>query len=108
MLQMRLVEDICVKLLRLLHPGSDDFCVKVEAVTTVDGKTSGYECLITGQGEGRVTGLVTAHIAERLYRSSFPAGVFHIEQLFQPLDILEGLSSYGLSFHHQPVSRPPV
>jgi hypothetical protein len=107
-LRIKLRQDIGVKALRLLHPGSDDFCIKVEAATIADGKTSGYECLITGRGEERVTGLVTAHVTERLYRSSFPAGVFHIEQLFQPLDILEGLSSYGLSFHHQPVNSPHV
>lgn len=108
LLRMKLAQDIGIKALRLLHPGSDEFCVKVEAITTVDSKTLGYECLITGRGEGRVTGLVTAHVAERLNGSSFPAGVFHIEQLFQPLDIIAGLSSYGLSFHHQPVNRPYV
>ncbi|MCC6611843.1 MAG: saccharopine dehydrogenase NADP-binding domain-containing protein [Anaerolineae bacterium] len=107
-LRLKLAQDVGVKALRLLHPGSDEFYVKVEAITTVDGNPSGYECLITGRGEGRVTGLVTAHVAESLYRSSFPAGVFHIEQLFQPLDILEELGSYGLSFYHQPVNSPHV
>ncbi|QPC83136.1 saccharopine dehydrogenase NADP-binding domain-containing protein [Phototrophicus methaneseepsis] len=90
-LRLKLAQDIGIRALRLLHPGSDDFCIKVEASTTGDGKTLGYECLITGRGEGRVTGLVTAHVAERLYRSSFPAGIFRIEQLFQPLDILEAI-----------------
>ena len=108
LLRLKLAQDIGVRALRLLHPGSDDFCVKVEAVATVDRKTTGCECLITGRGEGRITGLITAHVAESVYQSSFPAGVFHIEQLFQPLDIILRLGSYGLSFHHQPMNSPQV
>lgn len=107
-LRMKLVQDIGVKTLRLLHSGSDGFCVKVEAITVANGKTLGHEGVIAGRGEGRITGLVAAHVAESLYQSSFSAGVFHIEQLFQPLDIIVGLSSYGLSFHHQPVDNPHV
>jgi saccharopine dehydrogenase (NAD+, L-lysine forming) len=105
-LRLKLAQDPGIKTLSLLRPGSDGFCVKVEATTTIGGKLSGYECLITGRGEGRMTGLVTAQVAAHLYRSSFPAGVFHLEQLFQPLDVLAGLSSYGVSFHHQSLNDP--
>lgn len=108
LLSQKLAHDIDVRALRLLHPGSDDFCVVVEAVATVERKTSGCECLITGRGQGRITGLITAHVAESVYQSSFPAGVFHIEQLFQPLDIILRLGSYGLSFHHQSMNSPQV
>jgi hypothetical protein len=101
LLRLKIAQDIGVKALRRFHPGSNVFCIKVEAIATGDSTTSGYECLINGRGEGRITGLITAQVAEHLYWSSLPVGVFHIEQLFQPLDVISRLTSYGLHFHHR-------
>ncbi|WP_156114235.1 hypothetical protein [Myxosarcina sp. GI1] len=43
-----------------------------------------------------ITGLVAAKVAEHLYTSSLPSGVFHIEQLFDPLEFIENLKGNGL------------
>lgn len=78
--------------------GSNKFVIKVDDRGIVDGKLAWYEPSIRGQGEGMITGLVAAKVAEHLYTSSLPSGVFHIEQLFEPIEFIESLSGNGLIF----------
>lgn len=97
LLKLKIVQNFLIKLLKLFRFGSDQFVVKVEAGSN---RKQGalYECSISGNGEGNIAGLVAAQVAEKLYTSSFAFGVFHIEQLFNPLEFIESLSGNGLRF----------
>ena len=93
LLRFETMKRMYLKLLGSIHIGSDLFIAQVVANGTVDGKSTSYTCSVSGHGEGRMTGLVAAKVAEHLYTSTAPAGVLHIEQLFdQPRVFIEELS----------------
>jgi saccharopine dehydrogenase (NAD+, L-lysine forming) len=94
------VERLLVSLLKQLHFGSAEFVVKVDGGNFPD-QGALYECSLWGEVEGRVTGLVAAKVAEKLVLSSYPAGVFHIEQLFTLHEFLENLCQHGLKFEEK-------
>jgi len=93
LLRFETMKRMYLKLLGSIHIGSDLFIAQVVANGTVDGKSTSYTCSVSGHGEGRMTGLVAAKVAEHLYTSTAPAGVLHIEQLFdQPRVFIEEVS----------------
>jgi len=92
LLKIRIVQNILIKSLKLFRFGSDQFVLKVEGGS--DRKQGLlYECSVSGNGQGNNTGLVAAKVAEKLYISSFPSGVFQIEQLFEPINFIDSLSN---------------
>jgi len=91
--------------LKRLHLGSEEIVIKVEAGNSPE-KGVLYECSLSGESEARVTGLVTAKVAEKIVLSPFPSGVFHIEQLLAPLEFLESLSDHGLEFEEKEFVTP--
>lgn len=103
LLRIPAVKKMYLKLLGSIHMGSDVFIAQAVAEGTVDGKpTSSYTCSVSGHLEGRITGLVAAEVAEHLYTSTTPPGVFHIEQLFdQPREFIEKFSKRApdLEYH---------
>src|SRR5215212_9782007 len=52
---------------------------------------------LRGNGEARATGIVAALVAERLCASPCEPGVFHIEQLFEPVEIFDRVEDRGLT-----------
>ncbi|MGB7417453.1 MAG: saccharopine dehydrogenase NADP-binding domain-containing protein [Thermosynechococcaceae cyanobacterium] len=100
LLSIKGVEGFLVGLLKQLHFGSAEFVVKVEGSTSQE-QGDLYECSLWGEVEGRVTGLVAAKVAENLVLSSYPSGVFHIEQLFTLHEFLENLGQHGLEFEEK-------
>jgi saccharopine dehydrogenase (NAD+, L-lysine forming) len=100
LLNLKSVERLLVSLLKRLHFGSAEFVVKVDG-GNVPEKGALYECSLWGEVEGRVTGLVAAKVAEKLLLSSYPVGVFHIEQLFTLHEFLESLGQHGLKFEEK-------
>jgi saccharopine dehydrogenase (NAD+, L-lysine forming) len=54
---------------------------------------SGRQSVLTGRREASLTGLVAAEAARRLLERGATPGVFHIEQLFDPVDVLDRLAS---------------
>lgn len=99
-LTVKRVESFLIRLLKHLRFGSAEFAIKVEGGHSREEQAL-YECSLSGEFEGRITGLVAAKVAERLALSSFPSGVFHIEQLFTPLEFLESLGHAGLKFEEK-------
>ena len=75
--------------------GTDGFAIKVEAEGLAGAFPRTYACSISGREEGRATGIVAALVAERLYASSCRPGVYHIEQLFDPLAVSGTVSAHG-------------
>ena len=84
-----------MKILKISNYGSELFAVKVSAgVDQENGYI--YESSLFGIGEAQTTGLVAAKVAESLLTSSFPTGVFHIEELIDPLELFRELN--GIEF----------
>ncbi len=90
LLKFRIIQDFMIKLFQTFPFGSDQFILKAEAGYN---RRQGvlYECSIHGNGEGENTGMVAAKVAEKLYTSSFPSGVFQIEELFEPIKFFDSL-----------------
>ncbi len=97
MLDFKPVQNFLINVLKVFHFGSDQFVVKVEGGHNQE-KGALHECSLSGNGEASITGAVAAKVAERLYTSSFASGVFHIEQLFDPLEFIESLNHKNLRF----------
>lgn len=93
------VEDLTVKLSMAVHYGSDKFVLQVEAGGEKDGCSQTQTVAITGNGQSKGTGLVTVQTVERLLSEDFPTGVFHSEQLFEPLPFIQRLAEDELVFH---------
>ena len=98
LLRFRIAREFLVRLFRAVHFGSDQFAVRVDMQGVADGKGITRASAITGHKEGHTTGMVAAEVAERLYTGSHSAGVFHIEQLFEPADFIARLEPYRLRF----------
>lgn len=100
LLTLKGVERLLISLLKRLHVGSAELVVKVDGGNLSEQGVL-YECSLRGDFEGRVTGLVAAKVAEKLLLSSYPVGVFHIEQLFTLHEFLENLGQHGLKFEEK-------
>lgn len=91
LVKLKIVQDSLIKFFKIFRFGSDQFALKLEAgVYWEEGRL--YECSINGNGQGYTTGLVAAKVAEKLYTSTFDSGVHHIENLFDPVDLIQSLS----------------
>lgn len=96
-LKERRGQDTLVALIPRLRLGSDGFAVKVEAEGLIGGHPELYSCSIRGHGEGHATGIVAALVAERLCASPCEPGVFHIEQIFEPVKLFGRVEDGGLT-----------
>lgn len=74
--------------------GTDEFVLTTHA----RGATGSYQAWLRGKREVEVTALVAAEVLCRLIMEPLPAGVFHIEQLFQLEDFLPLLEQHGVTF----------
>ena len=99
LLRYQRAQDVLVKLLRMLRLGTELFVAQVDAQGLANGQRQTSSSAVSGDGEGRITGLVAAQVAQRLIAGDFPSGVFHIEQLFEPLQFITELEDDGLRFH---------
>jgi saccharopine dehydrogenase (NAD+, L-lysine-forming) len=98
-LRYKPLQELMVKIFKTLHFGSDIFIMKVDAHGMAGGKDTFYECAVTGHGEGRGTALIASEVAAGLYSAPFPPGVFHIEQLFDPAQMIANLEGKGITFY---------
>ena len=83
--------------MRSLRFGSPGFVVKVEAGRNPQDEAL-YACSLRGEGEARITGLVAARAAEGLLSGQTPAGVFHLEQIYDPMKFIGSLPHHGMHF----------
>ncbi|MFB9279539.1 saccharopine dehydrogenase family protein [Cohnella cellulosilytica] len=61
--------------------GSDRFVVQVEAIGEKDGKAAVAEYRLQGRRQSELTARCALDVAEAVYRTALPGGVFSIEQL---------------------------
>jgi saccharopine dehydrogenase (NAD+, L-lysine forming) len=92
--QLRMVKQFIQAMTQRLHFGRDDFVL----ATRARGSAGIFQAWLRGKGQSTATGLVTAEVAHRIVTEQPPAGVFHIEQLFQLEDFLPLLERHGVTF----------
>jgi saccharopine dehydrogenase-like NADP-dependent oxidoreductase len=99
LLRYRWAQDALVRLLMSFHFGSEIFVIQVDAQGLANGQMKTLSRAVTGEREARFTGLVAARVVEQLLKYNYPSGIFHIEQLFEPLSFITALADDGLQFH---------
>lgn len=90
-LQHPKIRNKVVDLMYKMQWGSEVYAVSVVATGVLDGRRAGYQGSIMGTREFYATGRVAAFAANQLYSNQQAPGVFHMEQLFQPMDVLKTL-----------------
>ncbi|OCL26344.1 Saccharopine dehydrogenase [Orenia metallireducens] len=99
LLKVTLFRKMIIKIFEKINLGSDLFAAKVDALGKKDGKEIKFECSILGNNQSKITGKITSIIANYIYTKKYPAGVYHIEEIFSIEDIMEELSKY-IEFYH--------
>ncbi|MDK8181353.1 saccharopine dehydrogenase NADP-binding domain-containing protein [Paenibacillus sp. UMB4589-SE434] len=77
------VRNATVKCFNQFHFGEDRFAVTAKAKGRRAGIESTVECMLHGRNQSDMTARVAAYVAHAICKSSYPSGVFHIEQLFE-------------------------
>lgn len=103
LLRYRWVEELIIKMSTAVHFGSEKFAGLIEAGGEKDGCDQIQTYAIVGNGQSRATGLVAAQVVEQLHTTGFPPGVFHIEQLFEPLPFMRRLAGEGIVYYENGV-----
>ncbi len=92
--RQRPVQKILLNSTQRLQFGSEAFVLTTRAC----GQAGVYQAWLHGQGEARVTGLVTAEVVRQMLEQPPAAGVFHIEQLFELGTFMPALEQNGVVF----------
>ncbi|MDR6226088.1 saccharopine dehydrogenase family protein [Desmospora profundinema] len=87
LLKWRPIRNAAVQLFGKMRVGTERFAVKIDAWGKKNQQDVFVECLVQGKNEAEVTAKVAAAVAASVTRSSFPHGVYHMEQLFELQDI---------------------
>ncbi|MCC3374215.1 saccharopine dehydrogenase family protein [Cohnella sp. REN36] len=88
LLRLKPIRYTAVQLFGKVRFGKDIYAVKIDAQGKKDQKDVKVECFLQGRNEARITAKVAAAVADTVYRSELPYGVYHIEQLFELDSIL--------------------
>lgn len=62
--------------------GTAKFAVKIDAWGNKGQESMKVECFLKGENEADITAKVASAVANKVYTSSLPHGVYHIDQLF--------------------------
>ena len=101
----RAIQNILVRILRSFHFGSDIFVLKAEAYRHSEDESPAFECTLVGYGEGYATGMVTAKVASLVFKSSLSSGVFHMEQIVDPVAFIKEIEKEGLKFNSRNLDK---
>lgn len=77
------VRNTTIGCLGKLRFGGEKFAIKVDAQGRRGNENARVECLLDGKNQSNMTAKVAVAVADDIYRSTFPFGVYHIEQLFE-------------------------
>ncbi|WP_036695951.1 saccharopine dehydrogenase family protein [Paenibacillus taiwanensis] len=83
LLRIPWVRHATVKCFSHLHFGKDHFAVTAKAKGQRAGIESTVACMLHGKDQSDMTARVAAYVAHAINKSPYPAGVYHIEQLFE-------------------------
>jgi saccharopine dehydrogenase (NAD+, L-lysine-forming) len=76
------IHRLAVKAFETIHFGSDVYSVRVDATGIIAGKPISGASAVMGYKEADGTAAVASAIAVRTLENQLPAGVFHVEELF--------------------------
>jgi len=93
-LRSQWTKEFFVKALKTLRFGTNQFALKVEAIGRKNGDEITIDSIIRGNGEARMTGLITAQVAQKLYNGKYAPGVFHIDQIFELEEFTNSISEF--------------
>ncbi|MDQ0193575.1 saccharopine dehydrogenase family protein [Paenibacillus wynnii] len=82
LLRYRPIRNIVVQLFGRIHLGTEMFAVKIDARGKKSQENMLVECFLQGRKEAEITAKVASAVADAVYRSPYPHGVYHIDQLF--------------------------
>lgn len=91
LLRVPLIKKAAVELLSRVQLGSEIFAVKVDGYGLAEDKHMKVEILLEGSQESLITADTAAAAADALYHRDHPAGVYHIEQVFQINDLIQAM-----------------
>ncbi|MED1662805.1 saccharopine dehydrogenase family protein [Brevibacillus laterosporus] len=83
------VRNTAINCFSRIRMGGEQFAIKVDAWGIKENRNKSIGCLLHGKNQSNMTAKVAVSVADAIYRSSFPSGVYHIEQLFE-LENLQG------------------
>lgn len=94
LLKYKLVKNLFVWIFDVFKTGSDVFVAKVDSQGEKNGQKTKLEVSIVGQNQTILTGQIGALITKYIYINQTPAGIYHIEQLFNAQDVFNQLKDY--------------
>jgi hypothetical protein len=93
LLKRKAVRDSVVGWLIRKKPGKARCAVKIDARGMRDGRPATAECSFQGGEEARMTARVAVYAADALFCASWPAGVYHMDELFELDRVLTGIGA---------------
>ncbi|MCE5171600.1 saccharopine dehydrogenase NADP-binding domain-containing protein [Paenibacillus profundus] len=84
LLKVEWIRRAVVRSFGMMRIGEETFAVKIDARGCKAGEDAWVECFLHGKNEAEITARVAVFAANAVYGSSFPHGVYHMEQLFGP------------------------
>ncbi|OMF12803.1 saccharopine dehydrogenase [Paenibacillus sp. FSL H7-0331] len=91
LLKLQRIRHAVIQLFGKLRFGKEMFAVKIDAWGKKGQDDVLIECLVQGIKEANITAKVAATVADRVYSSVLPHGVYHIDQLFEWEKLLPSL-----------------
>lgn len=88
LLEFTPIRSAAILLFSKIKLGKEMFAVKIDAWGTKGQQDMLVECFLQGKKEAEITAKVAVVVADAIYHSSHPHGVYHIEQLFRLEDLL--------------------
>lgn len=88
--------------------GTDIFAVKVEATGWQESQAVIKERVAQGHSEASITAQIASQVAGYVLENDLPHGVFHIEEVFDPDDFFQGLSSIDISYNERTAEKAIV
>jgi len=94
LLKISSIRNAVVNLFENIRYGSDKYVLQVDSIGEKGGNVSGFTCSVTGRNQSEGTGRLTSIISKSVYSNKYPAGVYHIEQIFSNIEVFEQLKEH--------------
>lgn len=92
-LRFKPIRNTVVQLFSKLRLGSEMFAVKIDTWGKMNHEHRFVECFFQGKNEAAMTAKIASAVANHVYRTSYPHGVYHIDQLFDLETLMPTLHS---------------
>ncbi|MEW9701234.1 saccharopine dehydrogenase family protein [Paenibacillus sp. SI8] len=100
LLKIRWIRDAVVRMFGKIRFGKELISIKIDAWGKKCNEDTKVECFLLGKNEADITARVAFFVADRVYRSECRHGVYHIDQQFELISVLDRLS-LSVSFENR-------